>query len=588
MALRRRVELPLRDHGAIGDGQRAALVASNGAIDWFAPGGLDGAPTCYSLLDDAKGGEVRFGPPRPDWTGTQTLANDEAPIVATRFDTPEGSFEVVDHLSNGRIVRALTVLRGNVEVLLSAQPALAFGPPRRVERWSNGVAFGGIRVEGCEPNVVEQLRAGEHRLVTISIEEGRGVTRTTTERHYPTWNEAVDERHRLQRAWRSDVGSVEGETPLRWAMLRSVRALRLLTVSTSRDSALLRALTTSVPARTGNERNIDERFAWLRDNAHAVRVWTRLDRRDWADQHRNWLADRAGDALPLGPAYTPAGDLPRSEEEISVPGWRGNGPVRVGARSPLDLGAIAELSLVLDDRQSWSQLERLGDWLAEHHAHAEAGRWDARSRPRRSIESALATRSALAALISTARRRNPLDLVTIGWSEALAALDAFLMDQGRFGVESSAGWRRVGAELADDTVDASILRWLAASELPDLKDDGDGEAVHRAKVTLDQAVAQLTEWPFTHRHLPHVDDGLPPGQGADMWASFTMVSALARADRWDEAHARMDALLGCLGPTHVGATHCDPMTGDLRGNLLAAPMHLALIDAALDLNRGPR
>jgi hypothetical protein len=50
----------------------------------------------------------------------------------------------------------------------------------------------------------------------------------------------------------------------------------------------------------------------------------------------------------------------------------------------------------------------------------------------------------------------------------------------------------------------------------------------------------------------------------------------------------MEGLLRALGPTHVGSTHIDPMTGDLRGNLLAAPAHLALIDAAFDLARGPR
>ena len=110
----------------------------------------------------------------------------------------------------------------------------------------------------------------------------------------------------------------------------------------------------------------------------------------------------------------------------------------------------------------------------------------------------------------------------------------------------------------------------------------------RSQVALDQAVAQLSEGPYVHRHLPHVDDGFPPGQGADLWASFTMVSALARHERWDEAHARMEQLVAALGPTHIGATHIDPITGDLRGNLLAAPVHLALIEAALDLTYGPR
>ena len=50
----------------------------------------------------------------------------------------------------------------------------------------------------------------------------------------------------------------------------------------------------------------------------------------------------------------------------------------------------------------------------------------------------------------------------------------------------------------------------------------------------------------------------------------------------------MESLVSLLGPLHIGATHADPFTMDLRGNLLAAPCHLALIDAALTLARGPR
>ncbi len=95
---------------------------------------------------------------------------------------------------------------------------------------------------------------------------------------------------------------------------------------------------------------------------------------------------------------------------------------------------------------------------------------------------------------------------------------------------------------ADDSSDAAILRWIAPA-LPTLRDDSETEAVHRARVTLDQSVGQLTEWPYAHRHLPHIDDGFPPGQGADLWASFTLVSALARFESWEEAHERMEGLL---------------------------------------------
>ena len=591
----------LADHAAIGDDSTTALVASNAAIDWWSPGQRAGAPSCFSLVDQRAGGEIRLGPTRPDWTGAQRFTDDEAPVLTTTFETADGTFEVDDHVADGHIVRILTVLRGVADVTLAVRPGFAFGAPRRIDRWSNGVAYGDVRVEGTEPDVAQLLRAGDRIVVTLSPRAQRGVTRHGVERPHPTIGEALAEQQRVRASWRSDVGSVEFDSDHRWAVLRSVRALRLLTVSTSSDSCLLRALTTSIPARFGNERNIDERYAWLRDNAHAVRVWDRLDRRDWSGPQRQWLHERASDALPLSPTYQPSGERPGSEEEVALPGWLGNGPVRSGTKvgALLDLGAVADLSLELDDRHSWKRLERIGDWLAEHCRTPDAGRWDSRARPVRHVESAIAVRTALTALIATARRRNPIDPVTDSWSRGVRDLDLWLATEGLFGVDASAGFRRTGSTPteragrtgttgADDTCDASILRWISEASFPALPSDSATEAEHRARTTLEQTLPQLTEWPYVHRHLPHVDDGFPPGQGADLWASFTMVTALARFDRWEEAHERMDALLRTLGPTHIGATHADPMTGDLRGNLLAAPMHLALIDAATSLGRGPR
>jgi hypothetical protein len=591
----------LVDHGAIGDGASTALVAANGAIDWWAPGGIATAPSCFSLVDAKSGGEIRFGPVRPDWNGSQTCISDEAPVLTTVFDTPDGSVELIDHVHEGRIVRVLTVLRGSAEAVLAVRPGHAFGPPRKVERWSTGIAFGDVRVEGLEADVTQPLRSGDRLVVTVSAANERGVTRQRVERPHPTIGEALAEQQLVSDRWRRDVGAVEFDGEYRSAVVRSVRALRLLSVSTSSDTSIIRALTTSLPARTGNERNIDERFSWLRDNAHATRLWTRLQRMDWAGEHRQWLHERAADALPLSPAYQPSGERPGSEEETTHPGWLGNSPVRTGSKvgSLLDLGAMAELSLELDDRHSWKRLEKLGDWLAEHAANPDAGHWDSRAKPKRHVESALAVRTALNALVKTARRRNPIDPVTESWTEAIRALDSWLATEGLFGIDASAGFRRTGGVVperggepvgGDDSSDAALLRWISASAgaLPALRDDSETEAVHRARVTLDQSVGQLSEGPYVYRHLPHVDDGFPPGQGADLWASFTMVSALARFERWEEAHERMEGLLRALGPTHIGSTHIDPLTGDLRGNLLAAPMHLALIDAACDLARGPR
>ncbi len=580
----------LADHGVIGDRATAALVDATGTIDWYAPDGMDRSPSLYRLVDPS-GGMVRVGLDRPDVIGEQS--NDpNAPILATTLTARDAAFSVTDHLFRGRIVRVVTGLRGTSEVHAEIVPGWRFGLPRRVDRWSDGVAFGSLIVRGVDLDAPRILNPGDRFVVTISPLDDGKMLRSAPDLAGLTVGAAMAEQDLLKREWRNSLGRVELNSLYRAQALTSIRHLRLLTDRTS--NALLRALTTSLPVRTGNERNIDERFAWLRDNADVTTLWEALGTYEWANSSRWWLHQRAQDEFPLAPAYQCSGEGIGSEQDAMLPGWQGHGPVRTGSKvgSLLDLGAIAQVSMVLDARDSWTELEKLGNFLADHGRRPDNGRWDRRVRPQRHVESALAVRAALRALIRTTQRRDPLDLVVVGWKESLNDLSNWLQTEGCFGRRPNAGWRRIGGtvdgDLGDDSSDASLLAHLCdPSDLPSLPDDVHNDAATRRDATLAQTIAQLSEDVLTHRHLAHVDDGFPPGQGADLWASFTLVRALCAADRWEEAHERMEALLPLLGPTGIGATHVDPASRDLRGNLAAAPTHVAVVMACAAFARSP-
>ena len=53
---------PIADHGLIGDLQTAALVATDGTIDWFCCPRFDSPSVFASLLDSAQGGYFRVAP----------------------------------------------------------------------------------------------------------------------------------------------------------------------------------------------------------------------------------------------------------------------------------------------------------------------------------------------------------------------------------------------------------------------------------------------------------------------------------------------------------------------------------------------
>src|SRR5690349_16184741 len=85
------------DHGLIGDLQTAALVASDGTIDWFCAPRFDSPSIFASLLDQDKGGHFRVAPDGVDYV-TKQLYLPGTPILITRFLSADGVGEVVDFM----------------------------------------------------------------------------------------------------------------------------------------------------------------------------------------------------------------------------------------------------------------------------------------------------------------------------------------------------------------------------------------------------------------------------------------------------------------------------------------------------------
>jgi GH15 family glucan-1,4-alpha-glucosidase len=68
--------LPIAEHGIIGDLHSAALVVSDGTINWFSPDRFD-APTVFgALVDRNRGGFYRIAPTDPHATSKQLYLPD--------------------------------------------------------------------------------------------------------------------------------------------------------------------------------------------------------------------------------------------------------------------------------------------------------------------------------------------------------------------------------------------------------------------------------------------------------------------------------------------------------------------------------
>src|SRR5688500_6856029 len=87
----------IADHGLIGDLQTAALVATDGSIDWFCTPRFDSPSVFGALLDWNRGGLCRVRPTADAFTHKQLYYPDTA-ILVTRFLTEDGVGEVVDFM----------------------------------------------------------------------------------------------------------------------------------------------------------------------------------------------------------------------------------------------------------------------------------------------------------------------------------------------------------------------------------------------------------------------------------------------------------------------------------------------------------
>src|SRR5215472_10871178 len=87
----------IAEHGLIGDLQTAALVATDGTIDWFCCPRFDSPSVFARILDRERGGYFRIAPANADCVVKQLYFPDTA-ILITRFMSEDGVAELVDFM----------------------------------------------------------------------------------------------------------------------------------------------------------------------------------------------------------------------------------------------------------------------------------------------------------------------------------------------------------------------------------------------------------------------------------------------------------------------------------------------------------
>jgi GH15 family glucan-1,4-alpha-glucosidase len=211
------------------------------------------------------------------------------------------------------------------------------------------------------------------------------------------------------------------------------------------------------------------------------------------------------------------------------------------------------------------------DWLAENWDQAEEGIWETRSGRQDFTYGRLMSWVALDRGIRLATehgRPAPLER----WHRERDAIYDQIMDRGW-----SPARQAFRQHYGTDVLDSALLRMPAVGFI--------APTDPRWASTLKAMDAELVTDSLVYRYDPAASpDGLRGGEGTFSLCTFTYVNALAGAGQLDEARLTFDKMLTYAN--HLGLYSEEiALTGEQIGNFPQAFTHLALIDAAISLDR---
>jgi GH15 family glucan-1,4-alpha-glucosidase len=591
-----RPRVPIGDYGLIGDTRTAALVAPDGALDWWCLPRFDSPPVFGRLVGGDDAGSFETGPAEPAVL-TRRCYREATATLETRWSVDGGELTLTDSMIaevSGRLLPTTTLVRRveargrpiRAALRISPRFGAARTPAARISARS-----GALVIE--DPQVALAVLTDAPVALTADETIPFGVTPATpvtivvgaSERGplvFVPPSAAFAEAERDERGWRRWAHGITAPQESRDAVVRSLLTLQLLTYSPS--GAPVAAPTTSLPERLGGERNWDYRYAWPRDASIGIGAFLAAGKDREARAFLAWLLHASRLARPRLPAlFTLDGRPGPAERELEGwPGYADSRPVRVGngaaEQHQLDgYGWVIDAAWLLTDAghrldtETWRVMRGFANHVAARWDRPDAGIWERRDAPRHHVHSKLMAWLALdrAARIADRRggraaRRAPV------WR---SVRDAVAADVHRNGYDKELG--AYTAAYGSNDLDAAVLL------LPILGIEPDGSP--RVAGTVDAIRARLgAGGPLLYRYVG--DDGLPGREGAFLPCSFWLVQALARLGRREEAWRLFDELVVLGGPLGLYAEELDPGTREHLGNFPQALTHAALLQAAAALD----
>lgn len=584
----------IEEYGLIGNMMSAALVGSDGSIDWLCLPRFDSAACFAALLGDRENGRWLIAPRHPDCKRSRRYIPDTA-ILETRFETADGVVTLIDFMpftEDERKADVVRIVRGESGVVeMSMELTLRFNYGQSAP-WVRRRDYGMSAVAG--PDAVElhtpaPLIGHDMRtLSTFTVREGENVPFTLSYHpsiappHFvPDRLESLDRTTSWWRQWCKRCRFASENQAWRDAVIRSLITLKLLTFGPS--GGIVAAPTSSLPEAIGGHRNWDYRYCWLRDSSLTLYALLNAGYREEAEAWRQWLLRAvAGHPQQLQIMYGITGERWLPENEIPwLKGYEGSRPVRLG-NAAMDQVQLDVYGQVMDtlhvardaDLSALDEAWRLQKVLLKHLEtiwdKPDQGIWEVRGPPRAFTHSRLMCWVAFDRAVKSAEQFG-LDGPIGRWRETRDRIHADICERG-FDRKRNSFVQAFGGT----TLDAALLLIPQLGFLPaeDPRVVGTVEAVER----------ELLKDGFVRRYATeHVDDGVGGDEGAFLACSFWLADAQVMLGRIDEAMEMFQRLLSIRNDLGLLAEEYDPVLKRQVGNFPQAFSHVGLIDTAYNL-----
>jgi GH15 family glucan-1,4-alpha-glucosidase len=528
----------IEDHGIIGNLRTAALVSTDGTVDFFCPLRFDNPTLFASLLDEASGGSCSIRPAATQYRRKQFYIPDTN-VLITRFLAPEGIAEITDFMpiagnaEQTLLIREVSVTRGNMQLRFQCQPRFDYASVQhRTSASSKQICFaaeaGTLHLQSdrtvsvIDGDAISQLglQAGDHATFVLTY-AGKA-------NQQPSWPVEAAETllQDTVRYWRSWVAECTYHGRWRETVVRSALVLKLLTYQPT--GAIVAAPTFALPEQIGGVRNWDYRYTWLRDAAMTLTAFMRLGYHREAMHFMQWLKDIASSETFAGELqimYGIEGEKNLAERELSsLQGYEHSHPVRIGnaAHQQLQLdvygaiGAAAWFEVnagMMIEYDRWNKIRSVLTALSKSWTRPDNGLWEIRGEPREFLHSRLMCWVAYDRAIKIAQLRSlpaPLEqwrqtrdkiyesIHTDFWNDEL---QSFVQSRGSRDLDASV---LLMAQL--DFISPADTRWVSTLE-----------AIGK-RLVQDESVMRYD----TSSGV----DGLPGGEGTFTPCSFWYIEAL--------------------------------------------------------------